>query len=44
MMKLPEQCEGNFFMFLKTNLSQIALKNLQLIVNYTFHELNFIVS
>ena len=28
-MKLPEQSEGNFFMFLKTNegyLSQIALK------------------
>ena len=38
-MKLLEWSEGNFFMFLKTNegyLSQIALKNMQLIVNYTF--------
>ena len=38
MMKLPERSEGNFFMRLKTNegyLSQIALKNMQLIVNYT---------
>ena len=34
-------------MFLKTNegyLSQIALKNMQLIVNYTLHELTFTVS
>ena len=33
-------------MSLKTNeryLSQIALKNMQLIVNYTLHEANFIV-
>ena len=33
-------------MFLKTNegnLSQIALKNMQLIANYTFHEPTFIV-
>ena len=47
MMKLPERSEGNFFMFLKTNegyLSQIALKTMQLIVNYTFHEPTFIVS
>ena len=46
-MKLPERSEGNFFMFLKTNedyLSQIALKNMQFLVNYTFHEPNFIVS
>ena len=38
---------GNFFMFLKTNegyLSQIALKNMQFLVNYTFHEPTFIVS
>ena len=37
-MKLPERSEGNFFMFLKTDKgywSQIALKNMQLIVNYT---------
>ena len=37
-MKLPERNEGNFFMFLKTNegyLSQIALKNMQFLVNYT---------
>ena len=34
-------------MFLKTNegyWSQIALKNVQLNVNYTFHEPTFIVS
>ena len=34
-------------MFLKTNkgyLSKIALKIMQLIVNYIFHELTFIVS
>ena len=40
-MKLPERSEGNFFMFLKTNegyLSQIALKNMQFLVNYTVHE------
>ena len=33
-----DESQGNFFMFLKTNegyLSQIALKNVQLIVNYT---------
>ena len=39
-MKLPERSEGNFFMFLKTNegyLPQIALKSMQLIVNYTLH-------
>ena len=47
MMKLPERSEGNFFMFLKTNegyLSQIVLKNMQFLVNYTFHEPTFIVS
>ena len=46
-MKLPERSEGNFFMFLKTNegyLSQIVLKNMQFLVNYTFHEPTFIVS
>ena len=45
-MKLPERSEGNFFMFLKTNedyLSQIAPKNMQLVVNYTLHEPIFIV-
>ena len=44
MMKLPERSEGNFFMFLKTNegyLSQIVLKNMQFLVNYTFHEPSF---
>ena len=38
-MKLPEQTEDNIFMFLKTNegyLSQIAQKNMQLDVNYTW--------
>ena len=37
-MKFPEQNEDNFFMFLETNddyLSQIALKNMQLLGNYT---------
>ena len=46
-MKLPERSEGNFFMFLKTNegyLSQIALKNMQFLVNYTLHKPTFIVS
>ena len=46
-MKLPERSEGNFFMFLKTNegyLPQIALKNMQFLVNYTLHEPTFIVS
>ena len=36
-----------FFIFLKTkegSLSQIALKNMQFLVNYTFHEPTFIVS
>ena len=44
MMKLLERSEGKFFMFLKTNqgyLSQIALKNMQLIVNYTIMNLLF---
>ena len=47
MMKLPERNEDNFFMFLKTNegyLSQIALKNMQFLVNYTLHEPTFIIS
>ena len=46
-MKLPERSDGNFFMFLKTNegyLSQIALKNMQFLVNYTLHEPTFIAS
>ena len=46
-MKLPERSEGNFFMFLKTNegyLSQIALENMQFLVNYTLHEPTFIAS
>ena len=47
MMKLPERSEGNFFMFLKTNegyLSQIALQNMQFLVNYTLDEPTFIAS
>ena len=46
-MKLPERSEDNFLMFLKTNegyLSQIALKNMQFLVNYTLQEPTFIVS
>ena len=46
-MKLPERSEGNFLLFLKTNegyLSQIAIKHMQFLVNYTFHKLTFIVS
>ena len=46
-MKLPERSEGNFFMFLKTNegyLSQVALENMQFLVNYTSHEPTFIAS
>ena len=37
----------NFFMFLKTNegyLSQIALRNMQFLVNYTLHEPTLVVS
>ena len=46
-MKLPERSEGNFFMFLKTNegyLSQIALENMQFLVNYTLYQPTFIAS
>ena len=45
--EIAQRSESNFFMFLITNegyLSQIALKNMQLIVDYTFHEPTFIVS